>query len=197
MPSRIVDENPSHNLRGDRKEVSAIFPTDSPCVHQAKIRFIHQGSGLERPLPALSSHLPMSNPPELLVHQGSKPGQGSLVSPAPSLKERAYLRKLLLLRAVAWFHWRNFASETDFLRFHDSSASPFTHKQMKGLLVIRDEHYGNIDNRFKYTRIRRPRFESAPRQRILLRDGAGHLGDRLSGLCAKLLPCGSFPLAPA
>jgi hypothetical protein len=100
MPPRIVDENPPHNLGGDRKKVSAVLPADSPCVHKAKIRFIHEGGGLDGPLRVLSSHLPMSQSPEFLVHQRSKPIQSRLVALTPGSKKRAYLRKLLFVQAI-------------------------------------------------------------------------------------------------
>jgi hypothetical protein len=104
IPSRIVDEDSSHNLCRDRKEVSAVFPTDALRVHQPNIRFIYQGSSLQGLLCPFLFQLAMSNPPEFLVHHRCQAGQGRLVSLAPGLKKPAYLGRLLVLRAIAEFH---------------------------------------------------------------------------------------------
>jgi len=117
MPPRIVDENSPHNLRRDRKEVSTVLPRDLPCVHQAKVRFIHQGSRLQRPLRALLPHLQMSNPMEFPVHDRSELLKGSLISVAPGPEKPAYLRNLLRLLAIAWFHSAQLCPEMKFRNF--------------------------------------------------------------------------------
>ena len=44
--SGIIHENATHDSRAHGKKVSSILPLNLPYVDQPKIRFMHQGSGL-------------------------------------------------------------------------------------------------------------------------------------------------------
>ena len=56
--ARVIDENLSHQVRGDGQKVSPTFPGSIMLQRQAEISLVHQRCGLQGVVRALSAHLP-------------------------------------------------------------------------------------------------------------------------------------------
>jgi len=75
----MVNQNLPHQMSCYRQKLCPAFPSSVLLQRQAKVRFVHQGGGLQRVLCALSPHLTVGQPPELRIYQLDKPALGLLV----------------------------------------------------------------------------------------------------------------------
>ena len=64
-----VHEDTAHHSGGHSKEVRAILPLDPADINQAEIGLVHECRGLEHVTGALTCHVALGNPPELVVHE--------------------------------------------------------------------------------------------------------------------------------
>jgi hypothetical protein len=55
MRSGVINQNPSHHLRGYSKKVCAILPRDAPLSNKSDVRLMNQGRRLERVIRTLVS----------------------------------------------------------------------------------------------------------------------------------------------
>ena len=55
--SRMIDQNPAHDLRGHSEEMRPVLPVDAMLAHQPQIGFIDQGAGLERVVAPFAPHV--------------------------------------------------------------------------------------------------------------------------------------------
>ena len=82
-PSRVIDEDATHDLRADRKEMHAIVPSHLARIHEPYIRFVDQRCGLHRVPGLLLAHIAGSQAMQLVVHEGRKPVECGTIAPCP------------------------------------------------------------------------------------------------------------------
>ena len=87
LGTRGVDENPPHDPRRHRKEVSSVLPLQLANVHQPKIRLVHERGRLERMAGALPSHVTAGEPTELVVDERRELIERRLVAAAPGAEQ--------------------------------------------------------------------------------------------------------------
>ena len=83
MSSRVIDQDASHDLGGDREEVGAIRPVHILLIDQTDVRFIYQSSGLKCMVFSLLAHVTAGEAMELVIDQRVQLVQSGLVSFAP------------------------------------------------------------------------------------------------------------------
>jgi hypothetical protein len=64
---RVVDENPSHQLRGDGEEVRPVLPLHAALIDELQIRLVHQRRRLERMVGSLARKVPFGQRLQLPV----------------------------------------------------------------------------------------------------------------------------------
>jgi hypothetical protein len=67
MSSGVVDENPSHHLRGDAEKVRAILPRDAALANQAQVRLVDERGRFECVVSALTPQVPGRQTTKLAV----------------------------------------------------------------------------------------------------------------------------------
>jgi hypothetical protein len=83
----MVDQNMTHHLCGNAKEVCPILPVNVPLIDESKISLVDEGRCLQGMVRALGPHVVMGEPAQLFVHQREKFIQRGLVAAAPIQKE--------------------------------------------------------------------------------------------------------------
>lgn len=69
-PARMVHEDASHDLRGDREELRPIVPVHVALRIESQPRFVRERSRLKRMAVALVPERQLCLPPQLVVHEG-------------------------------------------------------------------------------------------------------------------------------
>src|SRR5436305_9417392 len=89
--SRVIDQDATHDLRRDPKEVRTISPMNVFLIDETEVSLIYQRSGLEgMPLP-LALQIAVCQATKLVVDQRIQLIQGALISIAPLSKQMSYL----------------------------------------------------------------------------------------------------------
>ena len=78
-----VDEDSSHQLCGDGKEMRPVLPLDSARVSQPEIGLVHERSGLQGMPRALTCHVAACQPMEFVVNERREAGQSVLIAAVP------------------------------------------------------------------------------------------------------------------
>jgi hypothetical protein len=47
MAARVINQNLTHQLRGDGEKVRAVLPRDIPTINQPQVGFVNQRRGLQ------------------------------------------------------------------------------------------------------------------------------------------------------
>jgi len=79
----VVNENATHELRGYREKVRAVFPIYAVLIDEPEINFMNQGSWLEAVVAALPQHVAAGQTMEFVVNEIEQPTFGGAVSLAP------------------------------------------------------------------------------------------------------------------
>jgi len=83
MPACMVDENASHDLRRDRKEVRPIGPADVSLIDETDVGFVDECGRLKCVTFSLATHVAPREPVQFFVNQRIQLVECSLVSAAP------------------------------------------------------------------------------------------------------------------
>ena len=86
-PSGVIDENSTHNLCADRKEMHAVVPSHIASIHEAYIGFVYQRRSLHRVPGLLPAHIPSGEAMQLVIYKGCEPVEGGTIAPCPGLKQ--------------------------------------------------------------------------------------------------------------
>src|SRR4029453_15688171 len=76
LAPRVIDENPPHQLSGDREEVSAVLPVHLSLGKQLDVSLVDDGGRLQAVVAPLACELPRGNGPKLLVDDGDQAVEG-------------------------------------------------------------------------------------------------------------------------
>src|SRR5690349_4815646 len=87
LTPRVVDENPPHQLRGNREEVSAVLPVHFSLGEQLDVSLIDDGGGLQPVVAPLARQLPRGNRPEFLVDDRDQAVERLTVPVFPLVKD--------------------------------------------------------------------------------------------------------------
>src|SRR5215467_13219458 len=87
MRTRVIDQNASHHLRGDRKKVCSALPGDVLLVHNAKKSFMDQGGRLQGMVRAFLAHGDMGHAAQFVVNQRDETKRRLLIAIAPLAKQ--------------------------------------------------------------------------------------------------------------
>jgi hypothetical protein len=106
VATRVVDEDPPHDLRRSAEEVSAIPPINGPLVDESHVDLVDQGGWLKCVADALASKLTCRDPPQLRVHEREQLTERGLVAATPVSEERRDI-------AGRWHGWvvKGFAAD--------------------------------------------------------------------------------------
>src|SRR6185503_3080001 len=85
--SSEVDQDASHHLRGNAKEVCAILPAHCFPIDQTYVSFVDQCRCLQQVIGALSTHVTFREAVEFGMDKRRNPGQGGFVAVSPCQQE--------------------------------------------------------------------------------------------------------------
>jgi len=86
-PPRMVNEDVTHHLRGDRQEVRSIPPARTLIADQAKVDLVHQRGRLQHVAWLLTAESRRRPPAKLLVNHGDKLISSSEIASLPSAEK--------------------------------------------------------------------------------------------------------------
>ena len=89
--ARVVDEDASHQLRGDAVEVRAVLPADVLLVYQPEVGFVNQRGGLQCVAGALPADVLAGQPAQLPVDQRHQRVERRPVAVAPGHEQLRHL----------------------------------------------------------------------------------------------------------
>jgi hypothetical protein len=92
-PPRVVDEDPPHQLRGDREEMRPVLPLHVTLIDQLQIRLVHKRRGLQRVVRALAPEVPPGQRLQFGVDHGHHSVEGFLVASPALLEELGQFRR--------------------------------------------------------------------------------------------------------
>lgn len=90
--SGVVNENVPHDLRGDAKKMSAIFPLRLLLLNEAKIGFVYERRTLKGMVGAFAAQMATGQTAQLAIHKRNQRFAGTFVSLAPIAEKLAYTR---------------------------------------------------------------------------------------------------------
>jgi hypothetical protein len=88
-----IDQNASHQLCANGKEMSPVLPFDLPDVHQPQIGLMDEGSSLESISGPFTCHAAACRRMQLLIDERHQLPQRFFVAPAPSLQKTSYFER--------------------------------------------------------------------------------------------------------
>lgn len=68
MVPRVIDQNASHELRRDAKEVSTAFPIHLALLHEPNIGFVNESGGSQSVIRPLVPHMACGQVSQLVIH---------------------------------------------------------------------------------------------------------------------------------
>lgn len=83
MSPRVIDQDASHDLGGDRKKVRAIRPVHILLIDHTDVSFVYQSGGLKCMVFSLLAHVTAGEAMELVIDQRVQLVQSGLVPFAP------------------------------------------------------------------------------------------------------------------
>jgi hypothetical protein len=81
--ARRVHEDAAHGLGAQREELGAVLPGDLPDLHEAQVRLVDEGGGLEGDAARLAPHPGVGERAQLAVDERDEPLARGVVSVAP------------------------------------------------------------------------------------------------------------------
>jgi hypothetical protein len=134
VPACVIDQNATHDLRGNGKEMRTVGPMHVLLIYDANVSLVDQGGGLQSMAFPFPAHVAAREPVQLVVDQRIQLVERGLIAIAPFSEQ---LRDLVLrfcvsqlfgyitlkLRDLAWLaqHLVHFADVQLFLRNHAAS----------------------------------------------------------------------------
>ena len=91
MPTRVIDEHPSHHLRRHGEKVSAVLPGDGVLPCQTDISLMDECCGLECVVSPLASQLRRCSLSQFAVHNRHQVIYRPHVSLPPGLKQTTHV----------------------------------------------------------------------------------------------------------
>ena len=85
--ARMVDEDPSHDLRGDSEELRPVVPVHVALRIESQPRFMREPSRLQGMAVALAPQCQLCLPPQLIVHEWRNGVACLRISRAPRAQE--------------------------------------------------------------------------------------------------------------
>jgi hypothetical protein len=90
-PSRVINEDPAHHLRGQREKLCPVLPRYLSLVDKPKIRFVNERGRLQQVARPLASEAGASPPAQIPIHQRDEAIACGLIPSAPGLKQRCHV----------------------------------------------------------------------------------------------------------
>lgn len=109
----MIDENPSHRLRGDAEKLRPVFPRSTRLIYQAEVNLVYESRRLERVSHSLPAHCPCGSAMQFIVDERQKLIGGGVVPVFPCSQESGHVGTRKLRK------WRQGLS---FERWHDTTA---------------------------------------------------------------------------
>jgi hypothetical protein len=81
--ARVIDQNPSHDLRSDAEEMCPVLPIDVTLVDDAQIYLVHERSRLQGVADSLPSKLTPGNATELRIDEWEQLIERTAVAATP------------------------------------------------------------------------------------------------------------------
>jgi len=78
--ARVLNQNLSHQLGANRKEISAVLKVHRVLLRQTEIGFVYESGGLHRVVWTLFSDVVMGYATEFVVNQRYEAAQGFLIT---------------------------------------------------------------------------------------------------------------------
>lgn len=100
LPACAIHQNTPQLLRCHRKEMTAIFPVYLFGLTNPKIRFMDDGSSLQRVFAVLATHLTCGDPMQLAVHQLHELIPGLAVAVPPAIEKTGNSMRLAIVLRI-------------------------------------------------------------------------------------------------
>jgi hypothetical protein len=88
VSTRVIDQDPAHDLRCGSEKVRPVPPIDVALVDQPQIHLVHQGGWLECVADTFASKLTCCDPTQLSVHERQQLIERALVAATPIAEKR-------------------------------------------------------------------------------------------------------------
>ena len=93
MTTRVVDEDPAHDLRGHAEEVRPILPVDLPLINQSQIHLVNERRRLQAVAGSLAPQLARGDPAELRVDERQQLIERAPVTATPISEESRHIAR--------------------------------------------------------------------------------------------------------
>jgi len=93
VTTRVIDQDPAHDLRRDTKEMRAILPIDLALVDEPDVGLMNQSRRLQGVVGALSPKLARGHAAELRVDEWQQLAERSAVAATPITEQRRDVRR--------------------------------------------------------------------------------------------------------
>jgi len=87
----VVDEDASHQIRGNREKVCAVLPTDAPLVYQPQIGLVDQRGRRKRMVVALAAQVGARDRAQFVVDGVDQLAARGFISVAPRHQQIRYV----------------------------------------------------------------------------------------------------------
>jgi hypothetical protein len=90
-PARVVNENATHQPRGNRKEMRPVLPTHAPRVNEAQVNLMDQSGCLYRVPRSFTPEVLSRHPSQFFIDQRNQLLERSFVSLCPLKEQLGYI----------------------------------------------------------------------------------------------------------
>jgi hypothetical protein len=87
MPTRVIDEDTTHHLRGQSKELRAILPRQVRLPNEPQVCLVHECGWLQRVVATLAPQIAGCLAPELPMHEREQRIAGLHIAARPRLQQ--------------------------------------------------------------------------------------------------------------
>ena len=94
----MIDQNASHHLGSDGKEMSAILPLHPGVVNQTQPGFVYESRRLQRVAGTFASHIAMSQFPEFAINDRCQAFECALISRTPGAQQLCHFTHIEVIR---------------------------------------------------------------------------------------------------